>query len=143
MATRMSNLIFSFCLFSVIYYVTFLALFKHFHCICRTNIQCLLFSSHSFLYKPTHPIYSIFARFSLSASLLSLSASRGNHLCFNDAHVHLSSPRPKFKLLHARLHWHTLPCYTLLYPVCFTAISSYIYTALLQCPLQNRNVLSG
>lgn len=66
--------------------------------------------------------------FSLSASLLSLSASRGNHLswagCFICAAVHSTSLRPKFKLLHALLHLQPLPFY-----------SCYIHIAFLQCPL--------
>lgn len=61
--------------------------------------------THSISCSPTTPSIRVLS--SLSASLLSLSASRGNHLswagCFIGAPVHSPSPRPKFKSLQALL----------------------------------------
>ena len=97
--------------------------------------------THSISCSPTAPSIRVLS--SLSASLLSLSASRGNHLswagCFIGAPVHSSSPRPKFKPLQALLLRQPAALLYPTVPYCTLSIlqqrSCDMNTASLQCPL--------
>lgn len=111
-------------------------------CICTTNILIFICVTQTLTFDlPLADTPYICVLFSPSASLLSLSASGGNHLSWAGCFIMRSSSlRPKFKLLQALQRCQPLPCCTLPSPTlpflfhsnilqhqhCFSAVPSII-----------------